>query len=68
MYYIKMWNGDKVVSKHEHLIFAKVAARAMGHTGDSDRHRIFIDFFPVAYVANEKGECVYNPRFPGGAS
>jgi hypothetical protein len=67
MYYVKKWDGDEAVSEHKHLASAKVAARGLGYAR-AHRQRIFLDPLPLAYVANEQGECVYNPVFYEGTS
>ena len=59
MYYVKSWDTDKVLSEHKTLHIARRYCRGEGHTGEDNGKW----YFPVAYVANEAGELVYNPRF-----
>jgi len=59
MFYVKSWDTDVTLSVHETLPIARRHCRGEGHTGDSNGRW----YLPVAYVANERGECVYNPRF-----
>ena len=59
MFYVKSWNTDEVLSEHNTLAIAKRYCRGEGHTGDHNGNW----YHPVAYVANEDGYLVYNPRF-----
>ena len=61
MFYVTSWETGEVLSQWEKLAVAKRYARGAGHTGED--HPIFNGYPPVAYVANEAGECMYNPRF-----
>ena len=61
MYRVVDWNTDKIYDEFEKLTDAKRYCRNMGHTGEDIE--IFTGYPPVAYVTNEKDECVYNPRF-----
>jgi len=61
MYNVTNWNTGEVLYSFEKLAVAKRWARGLGHTGEDVE--IFTSYPPVAFVANEKGECVYNPRF-----
>jgi len=61
MFYVKRWDTDEVIHEFEKLAIAKRYARGMGHTGEDDP--LLTSYPPIAYVANEAGELVYNPRF-----
>lgn len=62
MFYVRKWDGDEVISEHKALAAARKAARGWGHVGYVPDG--CTSYPPVAYVANENGECVYNPHFP----
>ena len=62
MFYVVEWDGKKTVAKYELLMHAMVKAIDLGHLAISDD--VFLDHPPIAYVANEDGECVFNPKFP----
>ena len=59
MFYVKSWDTDEVLSEHTNLPMARRYCRGRGHTGEGNGAY----YLPVAYVANEAGELVYNPRF-----
>jgi hypothetical protein len=61
MFYVTSWDTQEVLSQWEKLAVAKRWARGQGHTGEDNPG--LTGYPPVAYVANEKGEVVYNPRF-----
>lgn len=61
MFYVKKWGTDEILSQWETLAIAKRYARGEGHTGED--HPFLTGYPPIAYVANDAGECVYNPRF-----
>ena len=61
MFYVKRWADDEVIREYPKLAIAKKYARGQGHTGED--HPFLTSYPPIAYVANEDGECVYNPRF-----
>lgn len=61
MFYVTSWDTRKVFYEFEKLAIAKRYARGMGHTGEDNPG--LTGYPPIAYVANEAGECVYNPRF-----
>lgn len=61
MYYVISWDTGETLGEYKKLAIAKRYARGQGHTGED--HPILTHFPPIAYVANEQGECVYNPRF-----
>lgn len=60
MFYVTSWDTGERLSEHETLPIARRYARGEGHTGAVAPNG---NYPPIAYVANEKGECVYNPRF-----
>jgi len=57
------WNSDKIITEVAILSSAKKHARSMGHTGEINPWSNGKWYNPIAYVENEAGECVYNPRF-----
>jgi len=61
MYHVTYWDTGKIYQSFEKLAIAKRYARGLGHTGKE--YPFLTGFPPVAYVANDNGECVYNPRF-----
>ena len=61
MFFVTLWENGQVVHEFEKLTIAKRYARGMGHTGED--HPGLTGYPPIAFVANEDGECVYNPRF-----
>jgi hypothetical protein len=61
MFYVISWETGEVLDQHPKLALAKRYARGQGHTGED--HPFLTGYPPIAYVANEAGECVYNPRF-----
>jgi len=61
MYYVKEWDTGRIVYEFEKLPIARRHARGMGHTGED--HPFLTGYPPIAHVVNEKGECIYNPRF-----
>ena len=61
MFYVVRWDTGEVVREFEKLAIAKRYARGAGHTGEDHPH--LTGYPPVAYVANEEDEVVYNPRF-----
>lgn len=61
MYYVVSWETKAVLSQYEKLGIAKRYARGAGHTGED--HPFLTGYPPVAYVADEAGLVVYNPRF-----
>jgi len=63
MFYVKSWDTDEVLSEHEALPIARRYCRGEGHTGDNNGRNNGRWYLPVAYVANETGDLVYNPRF-----
>ena len=68
MFYVKRWDNDEIVYRFKKLAIAKRYAHGMGHTGDDEP--IFEGYPPIAYVADEEGDLVYNPYFSkqiGGA-
>ena len=61
MYHVTDWNTRRIIKSFEKLAIAKRYARGQGHDGIDDP--AFTGFGPIAYVANDAGDCVYNPRF-----
>ncbi len=59
MYHVMNWDTREVISSWPKLSIAKRYCRGQGHTGLSNG----VYLAPVAYVADEGGLCVYNPRF-----
>lgn len=55
------WNTGEVYYEFKKLAIAKRYARGMGHTGEDNE--LLTGYPPIAFVANDKGELVYNPRF-----
>lgn len=64
MFTVRAWDGDKILSTHKTLAIARRHCRGEGHTGE----QVCGKFVPIAYVANDAGECVYNPRFKADIS
>ena len=58
-YYVRSWETDEIIRTCKTLPMARRYCRGQGHTGVSNGAW----YLPVAYVANEAGGCVYNPRF-----
>ena len=61
MYHVTLWDTGEIISEFSNLPTAKRYARGMGHTGEDTP--VQTGFPPLAYVANDAGEVVYNPRF-----
>lgn len=61
MYHVTDWNTGQIIKSFEKLAVAKRWCRGQGHDGIDDP--AFTGFAPIAYVANDAGDCVYNPRF-----
>ena len=61
MYHVTYWETSKIYKSFEKLAIAKKYARGLGHTGEDIPN--FKNYPPVAYVANDNDEVVYNPRF-----
>ena len=61
MFYVTLWDSSKVVCPCASLTKAKRVARSLGSVPADPR--FFTGDAPVAYVSNDRGECVYNPRF-----
>ena len=60
-FHVRLWDTDEIKYTTSNLPTARKYARGLGHTGED--HPKLTRYPPVAYVANEAGECVYNPRF-----
>ena len=61
MYRVTSWDTDQVLAEYGDLAKARRECRKLGH--GPDQGEMFTGYPPVAYVANEQGEVVYNPRF-----
>ena len=61
MFQVKFWDTNKIYRSFEKLAIAKKYARGLGHTGEDNDY--LNSYPPIAYVANDNDECVYNPRF-----
>jgi len=61
MYHVTDWNTKKVIRSFKSLGVAKRWCRGQGHTGEDNSG--LTGYPPIAFVANDNGECVYNPRF-----
>ena len=59
MFKVINWDISIIISSHTTLAAAKRACRSLGHTSEGNPRY----YAPVAYVGNEKGEVIYNPRF-----
>ena len=67
-YYVRSWDTGEIMTGEsgkplifDHLNRAKKYARGCGHTGEDSP--ILTGYPPIAYVSDEEGNCVYNPRF-----
>jgi hypothetical protein len=59
-FYSVAWDTDLVLDgPFRKPGLAKRYCRGAGHTGEIVNGR----YVPVAFVSNERGECVYNPHF-----
>ena len=61
MYHVTYWETFKIHRSFDKLAIAKKYARGLGHT-DEDNSGL-TGYPPIAFVANDAGECVNNPRF-----
>ena len=61
MYHVTYWETQKIYRSFNKLGVAKRWARGLGHTGEDNPG--LTGYPPIAFVANDIGECVYNPRF-----
>jgi hypothetical protein len=59
MYHVIDWNTRQIIKSFEKLAVAKRYAKGQGHAGIGNG----VYFSPVAYVANDAGDVVYNPVF-----
>ena len=59
MYKVMNWDTREVMYEFEKLATARRYAKGAGHIGKGNGSY----FSPVAYVEDENGYCVYNPRF-----
>jgi hypothetical protein len=60
-FHVTLWETREVVRSFEKLAVAKRWARGQGHTGEDDPG--LTSYPPIAYVADDNGDLVYNPRF-----
>jgi len=60
-YHVRRWDTDEITHTTSNLPTARKYARGLSHTGEDIPQATC--YPPIAYVANEAGECVYNPRF-----
>jgi len=61
MFHVTYWDTQEIYRSFSKLSIAKKYARGLGHTGEDNP--TLTGYPPVAFVANDNGECVYNPRF-----
>ncbi len=61
MFHVTLWETREIVKSVENLSYAKKWARGKGHTGEDNPG--LTSYPPLAYVANDDGDLVYNPRF-----
>ena len=61
MFHVTYWETGKIYRSFERLAIAKKYARGLGHDGKDVE--IFTGYAPIAYVADDNGDLVYNPRF-----
>lgn len=61
MFHVTLWETGEVIKSVENLNYAKNWARGCGHTGEDDPG--LTSYPPLAYVADDNGDLVYNPRF-----
>jgi hypothetical protein len=66
MYQVVNWDTEEIISEHKTLAAASRKARGQGHTGKNAS--MFSGYSPVAFVRDESGACVYNPRFSKSVS
>ena len=62
MYHITRWDDNTVIASIEEINAAKRITRSQGHNGDHNGKW----FCPIAYLADDDGFLVYNPRFRVG--
>ena len=61
MYYIMTWDTKETLHSTESLPEARRICRNLGHTGEDIFY--LTGYPPIAYVADDNGDLVYNPRF-----
>ena len=61
MYHIKLWDTGEITKSFDKLPIAKRYARGAGHTGEDNPG--LTGYPPIAYVVDDDGYVVYNPRF-----
>ncbi len=63
MFKVMNWDTREVMYEFKKLATAKRYAKRAGHIGKGNGSY----YSPVAYVEDDNGFCVYNPRFSIGA-
>ena len=61
MFKVVNWKTGNVIETFKNIKRAKRFCRRLGHTGENSP--ILTGFPPIAYIADEAGNLVYNPRF-----
>ena len=61
MYHVTFWDTQEVYRSFKKLGTAKRYCRGLGHTGEDNPG--LTGYPPLAYIANDAGYLVYNPRF-----
>jgi hypothetical protein len=61
LFHVTLWETREVVKSVANLNYAKKWARGRGHTGEDDP--CLTGYPPIAYVADDNGDIIYNPRF-----
>lgn len=59
MYHVTDWETREIYGSYKKLTVARRWCRGKGHNGNIHNNR----YEPVAFVANDEGYLVYNPRF-----
>ena len=60
-YHVTYWDTGNIYRTFDKLPLAKKYARGLGHAGEDVS--LLTGYPPIAFVANDNGEVVYNPRF-----
>lgn len=60
LYHVTLWETGEITGTYP-LGLAKRYARGQGHTGEDNP--MLTGYPPIAFVADDNGNCVYNPRF-----
>ena len=61
MYHVTDWDTKEIHKSFDKIGAARKWCRGMGHNGED--HPFLTGYPPIAYVANDDGDLVYNPRF-----